>query len=599
MSSNKFKDIESSNSIHIDVIQYLSDHKNVVIEIGNITAGKDVNVSIEQYLTKSADFKLLQNQINKAKEKLNTIPIDDIEALTYCSKKITDLEKTLIDFKIDVIKMANIFSKIEVHSEQLRIAKKLFEEGRIQEANKALNPDDLKEDQIKLKAKIDENENERKILEKNITENAFAYLLKAKFTGIDWEETNRFDKTCSYFEASLRSKDSTLAHFEYGIYLQKNNRILDAEKQLNAAFQLFRNGQLLFSPDNDTKIDAGQLLKQALDASTDPLSISLNDGPDIHNQLGNLVATGLNTNEGIGYLEVALGLTESRMQEVLNTNEDMLRFFFIKRIKIYNNLAICYTESGNLLKAEENYELALEDLRKGFFACGVEYRVLATLKSIVLTNQSTFFRKQNRYGDAEQALALAAFKYEDLLSENEKVDIGSIASMYHHFFQLYYATKHHERAKKMLLISLDIFEQLSKINPSQYIIDYYSCLWNIAFFSKGIQEYESCKTYLQKSEVILNTYAEDLHDILGYRQLATNGDNSKLAKVEEAIPIRLNTVQSDKYYSSDSIIRRVLKELQETVEFYSNNNYLLYGKPSIQKKKKASKKGFWNRLFHW
>jgi hypothetical protein len=120
---------------------------NVDFEISNIRAGKDINISIKNYLKKSLDYQSIREQIQKSESDLKNASISE---KLYYSEKLQNILKIQQDFIVNTLLLAGAFSTLDIRTERLRKAIELFESGKIVEADLILNEEDLLNDQANL-----------------------------------------------------------------------------------------------------------------------------------------------------------------------------------------------------------------------------------------------------------------------------------------------------------------------------------------------------------------------------------------------------------------------------------------------------------------
>lgn len=120
---------------------------DVEFEISRIRAKQDINISVKNYLKKSPDYQILAEKVRSAENDFNNAPVD--EKLFY-SERLENLRKVEEDLIVNALLLAKTFSSIEIRTERLAEALRLFEEGKISEADKALGEADLLNDQFNL-----------------------------------------------------------------------------------------------------------------------------------------------------------------------------------------------------------------------------------------------------------------------------------------------------------------------------------------------------------------------------------------------------------------------------------------------------------------
>lgn len=154
---------------NISIVQLVkSGEIDVNFEISNLRAGKDINVSIKNFLKISPDYKTLAEQTRNVENDLRNAP--DSEKNFY-SERLESIRKVEEDFVVNTLLLAETFTKLEIRTQRLAEALALFEEGRIKEADEVLKEADLLNDQFNLIAYAEYLENINKQLKDAITKN--------------------------------------------------------------------------------------------------------------------------------------------------------------------------------------------------------------------------------------------------------------------------------------------------------------------------------------------------------------------------------------------------------------------------------------------
>lgn len=134
---------------NISIIQLIKIGKiDIHTEISNIRAGKGINIYIRTYLEKSDQYAKIQFQINRTKEQLSKEA--DIQKKLHFDEKLQKLIKVEQDFIANTIYLADTLGKIGPKTERLKKVIEYFEQGKIKEADEALNEGDMLNDQYTL-----------------------------------------------------------------------------------------------------------------------------------------------------------------------------------------------------------------------------------------------------------------------------------------------------------------------------------------------------------------------------------------------------------------------------------------------------------------
>ncbi len=89
---------------------------------------------IHNHLLGSVDFQQLLQDIKDAEELLTGIAQDRTDLRLKQLAKVRELKKQLEDFKVNVFRLHEIFTRIPINTERLRRAKEHFDKGEFREA---------------------------------------------------------------------------------------------------------------------------------------------------------------------------------------------------------------------------------------------------------------------------------------------------------------------------------------------------------------------------------------------------------------------------------------------------------------------------------
>ena len=138
----------------IGIIQYIkSGQITISNEINNLNAGKDINIKVRDFFSNSPDYLKLQKQIDNVQKQLQVE--SDMQKRVFLDDKLNNLLELQKTFKADVLRLAEIFSKMELRTERLIKAAALFEQGRFKDADAILKEEDLTNDQFNLLLYVD------------------------------------------------------------------------------------------------------------------------------------------------------------------------------------------------------------------------------------------------------------------------------------------------------------------------------------------------------------------------------------------------------------------------------------------------------------
>jgi hypothetical protein len=196
------------------------------------------NIEQATFLTKSPDYKALLEKIKQQEELLHYIPLENILKRNEVADILNETKKQLSDFKSEVLSLADIFTKREINTDRLRLAKIHFDKGEFREVNAILNVEeinqeveDLKQDRIKMESDLAENNTK---LESKANE----YIILAHVQVTLSNNPNWFENALYFFKCALDviRTDDILVEFA--------NFLLD-HNQFKRAIKLYKEALLI------------------------------------------------------------------------------------------------------------------------------------------------------------------------------------------------------------------------------------------------------------------------------------------------------------------------------------------------------------------
>lgn len=140
--------------INIGLLQYIkSGEISVENAISNVKAGQDINIRIKQFFMNSPDYQKLFSEIDRKKTQLEN-ETNEMKRLHF-SQELNNLAKLEKEFQVDVLRLADVFSKLEIKTERLQRSSNLFDQGNFKEADAMLGESDLSNDQFNLLIQAD------------------------------------------------------------------------------------------------------------------------------------------------------------------------------------------------------------------------------------------------------------------------------------------------------------------------------------------------------------------------------------------------------------------------------------------------------------
>lgn len=148
---------------NISIIQYIKNGSlSVTTEIANIRGHRNVDIIVKQFFANSADFQNLMHEIVHKREQLHKKKNRKRES--HLNEELNKLLKLEMEFKIEILNTAKIFSKLETNTDRIKKARDLFEEGKFREADGILTETDLSDDQFNLLVRAEYLEQRHKII---------------------------------------------------------------------------------------------------------------------------------------------------------------------------------------------------------------------------------------------------------------------------------------------------------------------------------------------------------------------------------------------------------------------------------------------------
>lgn len=226
-------------------------------KVGLIVTGTGNTINTTQIFGKSPEYAELKNTLatleadiqkkaavceKMAKDNLPAEYRDDCRSeLIVLNARRDSVQKIETRFREDVVRLAESFSKMELNSERLRLAKALFDEGKIREADHVLNASEMKLEGDALLAK---KEREQKALYETdslLRVKADEFALKARLKASDYGDSLRYDSAQSYFEQSRKYAETVENLRAFAILLGKHNQTPLAIRYCEAALTLARS----------------------------------------------------------------------------------------------------------------------------------------------------------------------------------------------------------------------------------------------------------------------------------------------------------------------------------------------------------------------
>ncbi|MGC4038408.1 MAG: tetratricopeptide repeat protein [Chitinophagaceae bacterium] len=523
---------------------------------GDNVAGDKI---INNILGKSVEYNGLLDRITELETDMKKI--DDPEYLLKKSKLLNDARQDLQSFKQGIIRLAETFSKIEINTERLRMAREFFETGKLKEADALLAAETLKSDQVSLLEKRESLEKESEEIQQALLENSNEYLIKARVTAIRYELPDWFDQAILYFESAIKSLRSYVALYEYGSFLEAHNYPGGAKacyEELKEEYENMTEQEL-----KENQADYALILNNLGRVCTDineyepgracllkALEIRELLEKDNEGQYTEVLATTLN-NLGSLYTEFEqfqdaeeIYLRALDINETLEDEEGMAMN--------YNNLGLLYDTLNNINGMKHCYEKGLELAEKlalenpgqhewllalilnntgGVYKDSGEFETALTMHKRaldiydrlatanpykysedivkVLNNLGNLQVLMEEYGGAEASFMEALRMIKELAALEPTLHEPDLALVYGNLGTLHGAKKDYAKAVENYSDAVSVYERLAEKVPEVYEGDVADGLNNLGATFIELQQYEESAKILERAATIYRKLAEN------------------------------------------------------------------------------------------
>ncbi|MEM9542220.1 MAG: tetratricopeptide repeat protein [Cyanobacteria bacterium P01_E01_bin.42] len=408
---------------------------------------------VKNIYIQSADYQNLVERIEEKKELLELLPQTKQQRRLQLSGEIGELEQQLEEFKENVIRLAQIFSKIEINTERFKQAKAHFEKGEFREADAILKAEEMSQDLNKLIAREEELDRKKVEVKEGREQIANEFLIKARLWSTFYDRGDRWEKTCEYFEESLRGSRTAENLFEYAVFLQKHNQFKQSQTLYEEALQIYR--ELAFENPR----------------------IYL---PCVADTLNNLALLHWKTNEIVAALEEY----KEALQIFRRLVKENVRAYLPDVAMTLNNLALLHWKTNEIVTALEEYKEALQIFR-GLAKENV--RVYLPYVANILNNLVSLHWKTNEMiaalKECEEALQIRR----KLASENPKIYLPDVADTLNTLANLYKDTNEQKEALRKYQEALQISRELASENSRAYLPNVALTLMNLSIFYLQVQ----------------------------------------------------------------------------------------------------------------
>ncbi|CAK8718070.1 hypothetical protein GMJAKD_07290 [Candidatus Electrothrix aarhusensis] len=440
----------------------------------NVARDKIINIYVnaEDYKRLEKElFELKQNQ-EKLVQRIRTYP-DDAEFqqdLIACNVKIADTQQEIEDFKADVFRLYEQFTRIPLNTERLRRAKEHFDKGEFREADAVLKAEEITAEVEQLQAVEKIKEEELAAVRKDLADRANEFLIKAQIALLSPppEGSSRFEMAEGWLEQALATTQTAQILQEYAVFLSKHNAFSRAKPLYREAVeQLSRSGQA--NPE----------------AFLANVAATLNNLANLHKARHEDVP--------------ALKKYKDALEAYRNLAEVNPEAFLPYVAMTLNNLAVLHSQREEYDPALAKYQEALK-IRRALAETNLEAflpDVAATLHDLA----SLHYQKKE-YGPAVEGYQETLKIRRGLAKENPEVFLPDVAMTLNNLAALHYQTSEYDSALAEYEESLKIYRCFGKSNPKAFMSHVAGTLNNLASLHKETNQYGSAvKEYEEALEI--------------------------------------------------------------------------------------------------
>ncbi|WP_339136781.1 MAG: tetratricopeptide repeat protein [Candidatus Electrothrix sp. GW3-4] len=425
---------------------------------------------INNYLLGSVDYQQLVQDIKDAEELLAGIAPDKIDLRLKQSAKVEELKHRLVDFKADVFRLHELFTRIPINTERLRKAKAHFDKGEFREADAVLKAEEIQQDVERLKLEEQAAKNRLAAVRKDLADRAQEFLLKARLSLLNpvKEDEDRFKRTEGYFEQALATARTGKVLHEYAVFLSKHNDFSRAEPLYREALeQLRRYGKA---------------------------------NPEVF--LANVAAT-VNNLANLHKTIIEYTLAEDEYKKALKAYRTLAKLkpevFSPSVAMTLNNLAVLHSQREKYDSALAEYQEALE-IRRDLAKTNPEAflpDVAATLHDL-----ATLYYQTKKYDPALAEYREVLRIRRDLAELHPKEFLSDVAMTLNNLAALHYKTKQYDSALAEYEESLTMYRRFSEFNPKAFMSYVAGTLNNLASLHKDTNQYGAAeKEYGEALEI--------------------------------------------------------------------------------------------------
>lgn len=431
---------------------------------------------IHNHLYGSVDYQRLMADIAETEEDLREIPTDNISKRLQKGEKLAALHKQLEDFKADVFRLHELFTRIPINTERLRQAKAHFDRGEFREADAVLKAEEISAEVEQLKAAEHAAEDRLAAVRKDLADKANEFLLKAQLSQITPVEAgeDRFQRTESYFEQALATARTAGILVAYALFLHNHSAFRKAEPLWQEALKKYRD------------ITEGEPEAIAAD-----IAITLNNLGVLHKETAKY-------GSALKEYEEALNI----YQFLAKSNPEAFRPYLATTLNNLGNLHFHQNDFGPALKA---YQAAL---KIGRSLAKVNQEAFLPGVAQTLHNIANLHFEKEEHVQALEECKEALSIYQDLAKSKPEVFLPYLATILNSLANFHSSRNKYILGLKLYQKSLKIRRRLAEAYPAAFLPYVAQTLHNMANLNFATRKYDQAAGEYKEALTTYRSLAE-------------------------------------------------------------------------------------------
>lgn len=299
----------------------------------------DTNGSEKTALQSSMENRLttLQTHLSEKQQQLQAQPNNQglQNELAAIEQLYTQIQQNQSGFNRDIHQLSESIKKIPATTERLKIAKKLFKEQRYDDAINILDNDI---NSIRLNKLLREKKQLHKQQASNqaaLNDSSAEFLLLAKLSSLDYNNTARVENTIRHYENALAAKKTAATLAEYALFLHKNQKFDAAAQHYQESINAYQQ----------TVPPSQQYLPHLATLHNNFATLLLNN-----NQENDDIAAEKHYREALAIYRQLASKNPSVYQSYLNNNLESLSHLLVQNPKTTEEAHTLRQEQVNLLR---------------------------------------------------------------------------------------------------------------------------------------------------------------------------------------------------------------------------------------------------------